>query len=90
MINPPTPWEMDTGSFIRLYHDADQLTRDNIVVAMHLKLRDYRKEKRAMSIYRFRRYDDDANLPATTLIAALLLAGWGGLCVGICKFMGWL
>jgi hypothetical protein len=42
MINPPTPWEMDTGSFIRLYHDADQLTRDNIVIAMHLKLAEQR------------------------------------------------
>jgi hypothetical protein len=51
MINPPTPWEMDTGSFIRLYHDADQLTRDNIVIAMHLKLAEQRKEIAVERVY---------------------------------------
>ena len=38
------PFDMDTGAFFRLYKDADQMTRDNLVLGLHMKLQEQKDE----------------------------------------------
>jgi hypothetical protein len=48
----PNPFDMDTGAFFRLYKDADQMTRDNLVLGLHMKLQDQKDELRKTRVLR--------------------------------------
>jgi hypothetical protein len=42
----PLCWDMSTGDLFRLYKGADEMTRDNIVLGLHLKVREQGDELR--------------------------------------------
>ena len=42
------PFQMETGDFFRLYTEADTMTRNNLVLGMHMKLHEYEEKLKRM------------------------------------------